>query len=365
MQKFLRAFLCSLILMAFFTASAFAAPAIIFNGNTVKSDVPPIIEKGVTLVPFRVILENFGATVNYEHTTKKVNVYKDGLNINLKVGDKTAYVNDKGYTLLVPAKIYEARTLVPLRFISEALNAQVDWNNTTKTVTINYNVSQQPQQPTKISEYENEILKLVNETRKKNGLKELVWVGALADVARAHSKDMADNGYFDHVSPTAGSPSDRAISVGLPGVGENIAAGPLTPAAVHEAWMNSPGHRANILNADYRFIGVGFYQSSKTDDIYGGKYFTQNFIAGDTFFSLPKNNTTVESTKINISGYSTISSPKVTIYKMIDDKTFSESYEVTLKVVNGKFSQDVELKLGKGKYSIWASGYDARVVTLK
>lgn len=120
--------------------------------------------------------------------------------------------------------------------------------------------------------YEQEVVRLVNEIRVKNGLKTLTHDWELSRVARYKSQDMRDNRYFSHTSPVYGSPFQMIKSFGLTyrSAGENIAKGQATPQAVVNAWMNSSGHRANILNASYTHIGVGY--------VADGKYWTQMFI---------------------------------------------------------------------------------------
>lgn len=94
----------------------------------------------------------------------------------------------------------------------------------------------------------------------------------LAGVARAHSVDMRDRGYFSHTSPEGLSPFDRAAGAGVAGSrAENIARGQSGAAAVMAAWMNSPGHRANILNCSLTRLGVGVAQGA------GGPWWTQLF----------------------------------------------------------------------------------------
>lgn len=116
-----------------------AAPAFAVNryvdGNGLSS-VQPRLERGVTLVPMRGIFETLGATVDYNGTTKTITAQKDGTKITLTVNNKTAYVNGKSYKLDVPAKIIRGTTLVPVRFISEALQATVDYNGSLEEVTI-------------------------------------------------------------------------------------------------------------------------------------------------------------------------------------------------------------------------------------
>lgn len=121
--------------------------------------------------------------------------------------------------------------------------------------------------------YEKEVVRLVNEERVKNGLRELTYDWELSRVARIKSQDMRDNRYFSHTSPTYGSPFNMMKSFGITyrSAGENIAKGQATPAAVVNAWMNSSGHRANILSPSFTHIGVGY--------VADGKYWTQMFIS--------------------------------------------------------------------------------------
>ena len=120
--------------------------------------------------------------------------------------------------------------------------------------------------------FENEVIRLVNETRVKNGLKALEADWELSRVARIKSQDMKDNNYFSHTSPVYGSPFNMIKNFGISykSAAENIAKGQSTPQAVVNAWMNSQGHRANILNNSYTKIGVGY--------VADGKYWTQMFI---------------------------------------------------------------------------------------
>jgi uncharacterized YkwD family protein/spore coat assembly protein SafA len=128
-----------------------------------------------------------------------------------------------------------------------------------------------PTLPESVTAYETEVIRLVNDVRKANGLKPLLQDWQLSRVARYKSQDMRDLGYFSHTSPTYGSPFNMMKSFGISykTAGENIAKGYATPKAVVDAWMNSPGHRANILNPSYTHIGVGFVAS--------GNYWTQMF----------------------------------------------------------------------------------------
>lgn len=99
-------------------------------------DQPAVIQNGRTLVPMRGIFEAMGAEVSWDQASKTVTGKKDGRNIQLTAGSSTAYVDGKAVTLDVPPAVIGGRTLVPVRFISEALDASVDWNAGERTVTI-------------------------------------------------------------------------------------------------------------------------------------------------------------------------------------------------------------------------------------
>ena len=123
-----------------------------------------------------------------------------------------------------------------------------------------------------VNAFEQEVVKLTNAERTKAGLKALQTDDKLMAAAREKSQDMQSKNYFSHTSPTFGSPFDRMKALGITykSAGENIAQGQRTPQEVVQAWMDSPGHRANILNANYTHIGVGYVKS--------GNYWTQQFI---------------------------------------------------------------------------------------
>jgi len=118
-----------------------------------------------------------------------------------------------------------------------------------------------------------EMLKLVNQERTKRGLEPLVLDITTREVARLHSKDMFVRGYFSHINPDAKNPFDRMKEGGVKfgAAGENLALAPNVQIA-HEGLMNSPGHRANLLEPSFRKIGIGVLKSN----IYG-EMFTQNF----------------------------------------------------------------------------------------
>ena len=119
---------------------------------------------------------------------------------------------------------------------------------------------------------EEQVVSLVNKERAKEGLAPLTIDWELARVAKYKSQDMHDKKYFSHTSPTYGSPFDMMKNFGISykSAGENIAKGQTSAAQVMEAWMNSSGHRANIMDAKFTHIGVGYVKD--------GNYWTQMFI---------------------------------------------------------------------------------------
>lgn len=132
-----------------------------------------------------------------------------------------------------------------------------------------------PSAPAALGNYEQQVVDLVNKERAAAGLPALKANTKLAAVAEKKAEDLRDKNYFDHQSPTYGSPFDMMKQFGITytSAGENIAKGQRTPQEVMNGWMNSPGHRANILNSSYTEIGVGYVTDSN-----GTAYWVQHFI---------------------------------------------------------------------------------------
>jgi uncharacterized YkwD family protein/spore coat assembly protein SafA len=127
-----------------------------------------------------------------------------------------------------------------------------------------------------VKSIESQVMQLTNQERAKNGLKALTPDWELSRVARYKANDMRDKNYFSHTSPTYGSPFDMMKNFGISyrSAAENIAAGQTTPASVVQAWMNSSGHRANILSTSSTYIGVGYSQGGSNRH-----YWVQMFIS--------------------------------------------------------------------------------------
>ena len=122
-----------------------------------------------------------------------------------------------------------------------------------------------------VSDFEYQVITLTNTERMKYGLPALSYDASLCRIAGLKSQDMKERRYFSHQSPTYGSPFQMMKDNGIKyrTAAENIAMGQRTPAEVVAAWMDSPGHRANILNPSFDSIGVGY--------VADGNYWTQMF----------------------------------------------------------------------------------------
>jgi uncharacterized YkwD family protein len=168
-------------------------------------------------------------------------------------------------------KSYESRETaseVDIHRSSEPVESETTTTSTETTTESDTTVS-----PSNLS-YEQEVVELVNVERQKYGLSDLTLDTSVSNVARTKSQDMADNNYFAHQSPTYGSAGDMLNQFGInwSAWGENIASGQKTPEAVVTAWMNSEGHKANILSSNFSKIGVGYAVNSS-----GTPYWTQMF----------------------------------------------------------------------------------------
>lgn len=140
-------------------------------------------------------------------------------------------------------------------------------NNSTNNNTTNNNTSA-------LSADENEVFNLINAQRTKQGLSALKIDSEVQRVARIKAQDMVDNNYFSHNSPIYGSPFDmlKSFKISYKTAGENIAGNSSNSGAV-TAWMNSSGHKANILNSSFNYTGIGVVSSNKY-----GKIYVQMFI---------------------------------------------------------------------------------------
>ncbi|MFV0520282.1 MAG: SafA/ExsA family spore coat assembly protein [Lachnospirales bacterium] len=180
-------------------------------------------------------------------------------------GATTTYTVKKGDTLWKIARTYEVGVSEIIGANPQIKNPDLIYPNDQITV---------PLPDETLKTVEQEVVNLVNAERKKQNLAPLTIDWQVSRVAQYKSEDMGNNNYFSHNSPTYGSPFDmlKSFKISYSYAGENIAKGQKTPTAVVEAWMNSAGHKENILNSKFTKIGIGYYVKN------GTVYWTQMFI---------------------------------------------------------------------------------------
>lgn len=232
----------------------------------------------VTKYDFSNLLKNYTSKYAAGNVTYKVTVNGKAVDVN-SVNWKELLNNSKTATTAPVAPKAPATTQVEKPAATTPVEAP---KPVAQAPAVQKPVAEQPATPapattntsTSVSSYEQKVVELVNVERQKAGLSALKLDSSMANVARMKSKDMADNNYFAHQSPTYGSAGDMLSKFGIKwsAWGENIASGQKTPEAVVTAWMNSPGHRANILSTNFGRIGVGYVTNSN-----GTPYWTQMF----------------------------------------------------------------------------------------
>jgi uncharacterized YkwD family protein len=253
-----------------------------------SANAPYISNRNQTMIPIRAVGNVLGLNVRWQEPY----VIMSGKNVatnkivTVQANTRTETLSVNGTILRNCIQIKNGRSYVSLRVLAEVFGYNVTWKNgkvdildpktpaaPTTPTTPTTPAPTTPTAPTdSVVAYENKVLELVNVERQKAGLKPLQMDEAVRNVARKKSEDMQAKKYFSHTSPTYGSPFDMMKQFGISyrTAGENIAMGQRTPEEVVKAWMNSPGHKANILKADFTHIGVGY--------VANGSYWTQMFI---------------------------------------------------------------------------------------
>ncbi|MGG1573873.1 LysM peptidoglycan-binding domain-containing protein [Fictibacillus sp. NRS-1165] len=179
---------------------------------------------------------------------------------NVRYGD-TLYTISKKYGLSLQSLLLENRQVRNASLLYPGQIIELPSSQTTAGQT----ATQKPVAPeTGLSANAKEVASLVNQERNKQGLSPLTLNTKLSNVAKIKATDMVEHNYFSHTSPTYSSPFDmmRTFGISYSAAGENIAEGQRSPQQVMQDWMNSPGHRQNILSSNYSQIGVGYYEGA-------------------------------------------------------------------------------------------------------
>ena len=200
-----------------------------------------------------------GTNVNSEEINRMVEAYlsKMGWNAQTSVSEKQPEETQPASTAQQPTQaVTQQAQTVGTKPVQQSTTGTTNTTPTTGT----------------LSAFEQKVVDLTNQERAKNGLPALKVDINLSKMAHEKARDMSANNYFSHTSPTYGSPFDMMKKFGITYnyAGENIAKGQQTPQEVVNAWMNSEGHRKNILSPNYNYIGVGYVAQ--------GNYWVQEFI---------------------------------------------------------------------------------------
>ena len=205
------------------------------NGQNIKFDVQPVLSSGRVLVPIRSITSAMGATISWNGSSGTVTIKKDSDTLKLTAGSKTAYKNNSKIKLDVPARIVRGRTLAPVRFISEGLNASVKWDSSSRTVNI-------------IQRSKDEI----------QAIKQVEKYLSILDIAVSDGVD--DEAYDGVLTPEAinsGYGYDAKVFKPMPGqVGSSM--NEITDVAIMGCETKSPNEI--IVTARFIFYQSGFYK---------------------------------------------------------------------------------------------------------
>lgn len=207
-----------------------------------------------------------------------------GQKINVPINGTTTYTVVLGDTLWQIARNYNVGLSDLMAVNPQITNPALIIPGQTINIPSSTSVPGTPSEPTTPSTpgtsndlraLESEVIRLVNVERNKVGRSPLTTNNQVSNVARLKSQDFIDNNYFSHNSPTYGTPFNMLKSFGISftAAAENIASGQRTAAEVMKSWMNSSGHRENILSPTYNQIGVGVARDNN-----GNIYWTQMFI---------------------------------------------------------------------------------------
>ena len=220
--------------------------------------------------------------VAWDNNKKSINLLSNAPYTDSKPVEESATLSAKG--IISSASLYkdgqkikmnsyvvESRTYFKLNELCQILDINLDWDEQNKLIVISSSVTNEfksgLQNEGSIVSYKNDVIELVNEKRASAGLDKLSLNKSLDEIAQFRAQDMFKNNYFSHNSPNYGTFGDLADDFGYreSTMGENIAKGQCTPQEVVEDWINSSGHKANILRDKYEDIGIGIveYQPGK------------------------------------------------------------------------------------------------------
>ena len=316
---------------------------IFLDGNRLSSDVAPVLQNGRALLPFRVCAEALGADVEWVAESKTVNMVRGDTNITLRIGSDQASVNGVIYQLDVSAQIKNGRTLVPLRFVGEALSCQVDWIPDTYSVEITTEQTggedySNPLSAEDLERYQAEILDSINAYREYKGIGALRLSEEYSSLARQLSEDMAAYQYLGSVSQRLGSLSVRAANAGLYQPSENVAKLDLaedgsTVAAV-EAWKTDYLTNAVLLQPSAAYLGIGVAAAADNPNVL---YLTVEVPATKAYFT--EKPTEADSRgSVTFTGYASGETVSIQLYRLTSEMRYEEVETYQTAVSDGRFA---------------------------
>jgi len=253
--------------------------------NIVFTDQAPAIIDGRTLVPIRAVFEHIGFSTGWEESTETVTLTRGEDIVSISIGSNTFIANGQTEVLDVPAQIIGGRTLLPIRSVLESVGYSIFWNDATSTVEIISEVPELITIPNRrltdeeintwtmiynasgANDFELEIIRLTNIERAAEGLSPVELYTPLMMAARFKAQSMSDLDYWSHENPVYGEFFNiprEIFGITQRSLGENLARGNRTPEEIVQSWMDSQGHRENILNPIYTRVGVGFHNNHWT-----------------------------------------------------------------------------------------------------
>lgn len=335
---------------------------IYIDDQQLQTDVEPQLIDGRTYLPLRACSEALNVSVDYDSANKHITIMYGDTEIQLTVGQTQATINGQAYTIDAKPFLHNDFTLVPVRFVSEALHCLVEWEPQTSSVLIytNSDSNIQSARPTPswdelVPQTETiavEAIQQINNIRQQKKLETFVTIGELTEIAEAHNHDMISNGYFATHSPIYGSPAKRAQAYNLQPVSEVIAKvnydlSNLSMAIT--AWMNNPDTNAILLNPSASYIGISAYRPDNSNVV----YLTAEVLPTRAYFIDQPAQSSTETGKLTLNGRSTARNEVITIYKLSGQSSamYTEKRQQTAAVNNTYFFTDIEL-WAPGSYAI-------------
>lgn len=216
-----------------------------------------ISDDGRIQIPMRDLFETAGFTVQWFEAESRATAFNDDISITMIDGSNDIYVNKIEYTMQSPQGLENGEFMIDTETALTALDAEMEYRD--GAVFIYSELAENT------DSWQYEVFDMLNEIRRENGLDEFIWNADLEPVARAHGEDMVNRSYFSHDDPEGNTPFDRMRMNGIEYsfAAENLAAGQPSPESVVKAWMESDGHRENILSPDLKECAVAFVRGGK------------------------------------------------------------------------------------------------------